>query len=169
MKKILSLIAVVCLLLTFAGCGGETPSTPSGSNAPTPATDGFTFTYNGTEIVMKAPAEPIVAALGEAKSYTEEASCAFTGLDKTYYYGSFYLETFPQDGKDYVFGLWFADDSVATKEGIYIGATQAQVEAAYGADNFNGANGYELTKGETKLTIILQDGVVSSIQYSIVI
>ena len=80
-----------------------------------------------------------------------------------------YLETFPQDGKDYVFGLWFADDSVATKEGIYIGATQAQVEAAYGADNFNGANGYELTKGETKLTIILQDGVVSSIQYSIVI
>lgn len=162
MKKIISLLAVLCLVLCFAGCGADEPNT---EDTNPPAEPGFTFTYNGTEIAINAPAEPIIAALGEPKSYTEETSCAFTGLDKTYFYGSFYMTTYPENGKDFVFSIWFADDSVATAEGVYVGASQAEVEAAYGAESFNGANAYILTKGSTKLTVILEDGAVTSIQY----
>jgi hypothetical protein len=173
-KKILCLILALFTVLCFAACGGSTTPTPDNggsqsSNAPVAATDGYVFNYNGTKIAMHADAAPIIAALGEPKSCTEEASCAFTGLDKTYFYGSFYIQTYPVGDKDYVFGVWFADDSVTTDEGVYVGMTQADVEAAYGAESFNGTNAYVMTKGKSTLTVILTDGAVSSIQYDAVV
>lgn len=178
MKKIICLMLSLCLALSLAACGGEQPqpgetTLPHSASDPTPPPEkettapkeGFSCTIGGTEITMKANAAPILAALGEPKSYTEEASCAFTGLDKTYYFGSFYLATYPQGNQDHIFSVWFTDDTVTTAEGIYIGSTQAAVEAAYGKDGYNGVNAYILNKGETKLTIILTDGVVSSIAY----
>ena len=168
MKKILCLLAALCLLMSLAACNSGTPAqttTPAATNAPVTTTEGYHFTVKGTKISMHAAAAPIVSALGEAKNYTEQTSCAFEGIDKTYYYGSFYMTTYPVKDVDYVFSLWFADDSVTTEEGIYIGATQAAVEAAYGAAGYNGSNAYVMTKGQTKLTIIMNNGVVSSIQY----
>lgn len=192
MKKIISLLLVLSLALCLAACGGETNNeTPETSGqteapaatgevqeteapvgeteAPVDAADAFVFNYNGIAIPMNVNAADILAQLGEAKSYTEEASCAFTGLDKTYYFGSFYLQTYPMGEEDFVYGLWLVDDSVTTDEGIYIGASQAEVEDAYGAEAFNGSNAYILTRGESKLTVILTDGVVSSIQYDAVV
>lgn len=175
MKKLLIVALAVCMLLSLAACGASTGSegTVGNNNAgenttpSTPAEDGFTFEYKGTKIAFHAPAAPIVAALGEPVKYTESTSCAFEGLDKSYYYGSFYLETYPQGDADFVYGWWFADDSVTTEEGIYIGATQAEVEKAYGTECYNGTNAFVISKAAGSLTIILEDGLVSSIQYAI--
>ena len=117
MKKIISLLLVLTLALCLAACGGETnndtPDTPAQTEAPAasgdvqeteapadeteipaaPAAESYVFNYNGVAIPMNANAADILAQLGEPKSYTEEASCAFEGLDKTYYFGSFYLQT----------------------------------------------------------------------------
>lgn len=169
MKKFLSLILVLSMALCFAACGESTPTTEPSDQPTAPAAEGYYFSHNGTKIAVHADAAPIVAALGEPVSYTEETSCAFDGLDKTYFYGSFYLQTYPVGDKDYVFCAWFMDDSVTTAEGAYVGMTQAQVEAIYGADSFNGSNAYVLTKGKSTLTLILTDGVVSSIQYDAVV
>lgn len=170
MKKLLILLLALIMVASLAACGGDTNEETKGTEdtSGTPA-DGFVFEYKGTKISIHAEAAPILAALGEAKSYTEQTSCAFEGLDKTYYYGSFYLDTYPNGDKDYVYGFWFADDSVSTEEGIYIGATKAQVEKAYGADAFNSNNAYIITKGDTTLTVILEEGVVTSIQYAMVL
>ena len=141
MKKLIACIVCVCMVFTLAACGngGEatptkdtpvqtTPNAEAETTAPAVQGDeqeeGFCFVYNGAEITLHAPAEPIVEALGEPKKYTESPSCAFDGLDKTYFYGSFYMDTYPVDGNDFVYGWWFADDSVATQEGIYIGASR---------------------------------------------
>lgn len=153
MKKLCILILA---LVTLAGCAS--PEAPAGQ-------ENFAFSYNGVEIQLHADAAPLIEALGEPKSYTEETSCAFDGLDKTYYYGPFYLSTYPMEGKDYVYTLWFADDTVATAEGIRIGSSQTQVEEAYGAENFNGTNGYELTRGQSRLVILISDGFVSGVRY----
>lgn len=172
MKKILSLILVLSLALCLAACGGEEPAettAPSTPEVQTPVDPGYTFRVGETEIVMHANAAPVLEALGEPVSYTEEASCAFTGLDKTYYYGSYYLTTYPTGEEDFIYSLWLVDDSLSTPEGIYIGATQAQVEAAYGAEGYNGSNAYVMTKGASTLTIILDNGTVSSIQYDAVV
>jgi hypothetical protein len=163
MKRISAILLTLMLVLSMAACGGdETPTQPE-------TKDNYVFTYKGTAIMMDVEATDIVAALGTPKSYTEETSCAFEGLDKTYYYGSFYLSTYPMDDKDFVYSVWFADDSVATAEGIRIGSTQSQVESAYGTANYNGSNAFIMTKGESKLTIILTDGEVSSVQYEIIL
>lgn len=166
MKKLSILLLAAVMLFGLLGCES---SEPTGTSAPAPKQDNFTFTYNGTQIMLGEDATPVIAALGEPKSYTEETSCAFDGLDKTYYYGSFYLSTYPMDGKDYVYSIWFVDDSITTEDGIRIGNTQAQVEAVCGTDGFDGTNAYTAVKGDSKLTILLTDGAVSSIQYEVIV
>lgn len=158
MKKMIMTLVLV-LALGLGGCAA-----PEANDTP----ENFAFSYNGTQIAMKTDAEPIIAALGEPIRYMEEPSCAFEGMDKTFYYGSFYLSTYPDGGKDYVQSVWFADDSVSTQEGIHIGMSQADAEAICGAENFNGDNAYILTKGQTQQTILLEDGAVSSVQYQAV-
>ena len=179
MKKIIAMLLAICLMFCFAACGSTTNEEnpqQGGSNAPAQtqtdtaeAASKFSFTYKGAEIKLAQPAAPILEKLGEPMKYTESASCAFEGLDKSYYYGSFYLETYPQGEEDFVLGWWFADDTVTTAEGIYIGSPKADVDTAYGAENFNGTNSYEIIDGSGKLTIILDGDVVSSIQYNLIV
>lgn len=178
MKKILILLLALAMIFALAACGDDTNNNNNTDTKPTDSTEAtsggsssvseeYSFTYKGVEITLHADFAPILTALGEPVSYTESASCAFEGLDKTYYYGSLYIDTYPDGDTDRVYDFWFADDSLTTAEGIYIGASQAEVEAAYGTAGYNGANAYIMTKGTGTLTIIMEDGVVSSIQYAI--
>ena len=174
MKKIFALILALTMVFALAACGGETaPETtaPAAGDATpvTPDASSWKYTVQGVDIMMHANAAPILKALGDPVNFTEEASCAFTGLDKTYYYGGFYLQTYPMGEEDFVYSVWLVDDSSTTPEGIYIGASQAEVEAAYGTEGFNGSNAYVMTGTTSTLTIILTDGVVSSIQYDAVV
>lgn len=160
MKRISLFLLAAIMLFSLAGCGSADPN---------PQEENFSFTYNGTKITLGAEAAPIIDALGEPRSHTEEPSCAFDGMDKTYYYGSFYLSTYPMDGKDYVYNLWFADDGVATDEGIRIGSSQSQVEDAYGKECFNGTNSFVRTKGQSRLVILIEEETVSSVRYEVIL
>ena len=71
---------------------------------------GYVFDYNGVKVGMDMEAAPIIAALGEPSSYFEAPSCAFEGLDKNYNYGSFEIDTYEQDGKDYISTVFFCDE-----------------------------------------------------------
>ena len=168
MKKFLTALLALLMVASLCACGdGE--QTPTEAPGPTPNANGFVFVYKGQELRIHADFAPILAALGEPTTYTESASCAFDGLDKTYYYGNLYIDTYPVGDKDYIYDFWFADDSLQTAEGIYIGATKAQVEKAYGAECFNGKSAYIITKADESLTIIVENDVVTSIQYSLVL
>ena len=175
MKKILALALALTMVLTLAACGGDKPAETTAPKAPavagpvTPDANSWKYTVRGVDVMMNAEAAPVLEALGEPVSYTEEASCAFTGLDKTYYFGGFYLQTYPLNDVDYIYSVWLVDDSSPTPEGVYIGASQAEVEAAYGAEGFNGSNAYIMTGTTSTLTILVENGVVTSIQYDAVI
>lgn len=171
MKRLIAILAIVCVVLSLGACAQQssevTPTNPNMGNPGDP--EAYYFTYNGTEIRLNGDMEVILNALGEPKKYTEETSCAFVGLDKTYSYDSFVIQTYPDNGKDYVYQFWFLDDMVKTPEGVKIGDTQAAVEAAYGTEGYNGRNAYIFKLKNYTMNIVLKDGVVSSIQYSIAI
>ena len=160
-KSILVLLLITALVL--AGCGtGEKVE----GNDKTPAKNGFVFAYNGVEIPLHANVAPIVEDLGEPMDYFEAESCAFQGLDKTYFYSGFDLTTYPQgDKNDRVSVIDFKDDSISTKEGIYIGSPEADVVEAYGDDYEGGEGSYVYTEGDTSITFLITDGAVSTITY----
>jgi hypothetical protein len=155
-KKILIGIIVVLLL---AGCsGGEQVQSK-------PQDQGYVFNYNGIPIVVNTDVEPVLKELGEPLDYFEAESCAFQGLDKTYYYSGFELTTYPKDNTDYISSVYFMDDSVSTAEGIYIGSSVDDVLEAYGEDYTGGENAYIYTKGDSSLIIITENDEVISITY----
>ena len=168
MKKIIAFLLSLSLVFCLAACTTPvTDDTQKPNEGKQPVADSFSFTHNGTKIALHAPMADILTGLGEPKSYSESASCAFDGLDKTYDYGSFIIQTYPLDGKDYVYMFWFNDDLVTNDEGICITSTLAEVQAAYGTEGYNGSNAYTITKGSGQLIIILENDAVSSIQYVI--
>ena len=177
MKKLLAVtLSAAMTMAMLAGCGGSNAAAPAATDAAAPAATEaaapaaqagkFTFETKGTVVAMKADAAPILDALGEPKSYTEETSCAFDGLDKNYVYTSYTITTYPDGDKDKINSLTLMDDTVSTSDKISIGDSKEKVEAAYGADGFNGVNAYVMKEGEAQLTIIMDGDKVSSIQYA---
>lgn len=154
--------------VTTQAAGNETTAEAGDAGQTAAAADKYTFVYKGTNIAMKAEAAPICEALGDAKSYTEETSCAFDGLDKNYTYTSFIMTTYPDGDKDRVNSVTLLDDTVSTADGICVGDPKEKVEEVYGADCFNGVNAYIMIEGDSQLTIILDGDKVSSIQYTAV-
>lgn len=165
MKNTTIILFVLCCIVSLAGC----KATSSGQGSSPDGADAFTFTYNDVSIDMNAEAAPVIEALGEPEGYTEQASCVFDGVDKTYSYSGFCISTYPKDGADYIYQLWFTDGQTATAEGVRIGDPESKVEQIYHPDDICGCGVYILTRGETTLTIIADGGVVSSIQYGAVI
>ena len=172
MRKLIAILAIFCLVLSFAACSqpqttenvGTTPNmgNPGDPNAPY-------CMYNGAKIALNGDMQVIVNALGEPKSYYESASCAFEGMDKTYTYDSIIIDTYPDGEHDYVYRFWFMDDMVQTTEGIKIGDSSDAVAAAYGAETYNGRSSYIIQKDKYTITINLENGVVNHIEYGIVI
>lgn len=162
MKKAIIGILVVTMMvaLCLVGCGNKKSDESQKSSEKA-----FAFTADGKTISLDQDMSEVKGMLGTEKSYSEAASCAFEGLDKTYYYGSFYVETYPDGDKDKVNMIWFADDTVSTEEGISIGDSVDKVKETYGEGKEVGANGLEYVSGNSKLTFIIDNGIVSQITY----
>lgn len=155
MKSWILMIAILTMMW-LTGCSSVEPQLTEPEKE-------LVFLYNGTEIVMGVEAAPILEALGEPKSCTEEPSCLFEGVDKTYYYDGFYILTSPSPDGERIQKLWFADDSVQTPEGIAIGDEAAEVMEAYEVETCGEIYFYD--QGDTRLNIVTEKGVVTSVQY----
>ena len=191
MKKTMFTMILMTAALSMAGCGSgsgagsttavkteavETTAAESSQAAETTAEasesakeaeiTGFTFVAGDTVIAMNADAAPILEGLGEWENYAETTSCAFKGLDKTYSYPGFDLYTYPLNGKDKVNSVYFVDDTVSTPEGIHIGSTKEEMEAAYGTDYEEEFGAYTYTKDQSRLQFLVTDGVIDSVEYT---
>lgn len=126
--------------------------------------EAFTFVVNGISIPLDDESADLVDKLGDYE-YFEAPSCAFQGLDKIYTYHGFTLYTYEADGIDHVLSVVLTDDSVTTPEGIAIGSGIDEVIAAYGDDYTTSGSAYVYTKGKTTLSFIMENDLVSSIEY----
>ena len=158
-------------LLALTGCGKNNAGNNSGSNdeEKDSGSSAFTFTSGDVTIAMNAPAEEIVNALGEPINYFESASCAFQGIDRIYTYDGFQITTYPLNDKDYISSVMFTSDAVSTSEGLEIGNTKDDMIAAYGEDYTEETGQFTYTKGDSKLVILIENDLISSIEYQAVL
>ncbi len=173
MKKtllILLLVLAVCLMAACNSGTGETSgteseaaSTPSGSEHKA---TGYLFEYNGVSFGVGSATADIIEKLGEQteKPYTSN-SCAFNGKDTVYYFASFEVSDNDETGDLVIYSIYLKDDTVATKEGAYVGMTPDEVKAIYGEPSESSDGGFSYVKEGMKLNFFLKDGVVSAISY----
>ncbi len=188
-KKILSVMMASVMALSVVACASEDEDTApvvlsggqaaetaeGGSGAETPdqsseeAADAYVFTYNGVQIRMNAPADDIIAALGDGYTYFEAPSCAYEGMDKVYTYNSIVVRSYTMDGADYIAAVELKDDTVSTAEGIRIGSSEDDVRAAYGEEGTPGTSGIEYTMGDSFISFIFENGQVAAITYTAIV
>ena len=152
MKRALLLAMALLCAFSLLSCGGQSASA-------------YAFSVNGQDEVPGEDAKPIIAAAGTYTDYRESGSCGgFDGMDKVYTYNGYRIYTTPDQNGDVIAKIEITSDAVATKEGIKVGSTAAQITAAYGESSAAGI--YSYTAGNTVLQFTLRDGVVVGIVYS---
>lgn len=148
-------LLLLCLALLCAGCGKETNR------------EDFRFTYREAEIGINAEAGPVLYRLGEPVQCTQSPSCAFEGMDTTYYHGGIYLTTATVEGTERIIRAWFADDTVCTGEGLKIGDSRERAQELYGPEGFRENGIWEAVRGNTRLVITFAEDTVDGIIYEV--
>lgn len=185
-KRVLSLLMITTLLLTACGSSekvitGDVPSSNNnqvqqdvqaddGVQAADDTSDtkaaGYVFKSKDVLVEIDAEANQYIDALGEPVSYYEATSCAFDDLDKFYTYSGFEIDTYSIDGTDYVLTVALLDDSVSTQEGLCIGDSADRMKELYGEPTTSSDTSAIYAKDNMKLSVILADGVITSIEYT---
>lgn len=176
-QKFLVLVLAVLMVVTLCACSGdgENPATsenpgstadPSGSTA---TANGYSLQVTGANgtvtLYVDMDFSAVVSDLGDANNYFEAPSCAFNGVDKIYTYSDFEIHTYPDGEADRISMILLLNDLVSTPEGICIGSSLEDMEAAYGTGYTQSSGAYTYTKDNMNLTFLVTDGSISSIEY----
>ncbi|MPW26754.1 hypothetical protein GC105_13260 [Alkalibaculum sp. M08DMB] len=160
MKK-LSLLLMICIVF-LAGCSGGEDVETNKNEVIEPT--GYVFEDKGVTIAMHAEAEEIIKKM-TAIDYFEAESCAFQGMEKIYTYNGYELHTYELDGVDRVATVMLLDDSVSTKEGIYLYSTLEDVIEAYGDKYTENLGVYTYELDDSKISFMVENEEVISIEY----
>jgi hypothetical protein len=142
----------------------NTPA-PNHDNPQADDNDEFFFIFNGVEIRMGQPALPIIDKLGPPHEYFEAPSCAFDGVDKSWYYSGFVIHAFPLNDEDFILSVILNDDSNRTEKRVFIGMDYDDMVAAYGSDYERNQDQFLYRHGDTSLSFIIPDDFIASISY----
>lgn len=168
MKKWMAMAAAALLAVSLlAGCGGKTEDAQS--KTASAAENKYYFESQGVKFAMNDKAADVLAVLGETET-KKIPSCAHQGEDTVYYYDAYgyELETYTVDDVEYISCVWISSDAAATPEGLSIGDSTEKIESLYGKKQGDAA-AYIYSDQNTTLTILAEDGAVTSIKYSAVV
>lgn len=187
MKKMFAVLLAMLMLLGLCACGNtdkpQETTAPIASDAPATepsATeegelDGgfdigvvpvepFVFTFNGVTLIPGTAYD--AAALPEPTSVYQVPSCAIEGTDNVYNFNDAVEITAFNDGsQEIIYSIAIFDPNVCTDEGLYLGDDMARVIELYGEDYTENGTAMVYTKGNTELTIILQNGFVVDMEF----
>ena len=181
--KIIAATLGLCMAAAlFAGCnqpssgetaqavrldGGQTQISVEASNqSESGNVEGYAFTYRGYSIMPGANAESVLAALGDPiEEPYQAASCAGQGLDTTYTYAGFLIQTYTDNGVELIRGI-IVEDPLTDCNGVRVGQTVDEAKAVFGTPEQVDDYGLLYISGNTALQIST-DGVntIESIVY----
>lgn len=178
MKKIFAMLLICAMMLCLAACESaeEAPATtvpteaatipadvPEETSAPA-AQEGFRFTLEGVALVPGADYD--ASALPEPGSVYQVPSCAIEGTDNVYSFNTVEITAFFDGTKEIIYSIAILDPNVCTDEGLYLGDSAEKVIELYGDTYEENGTAMIYTKGETMLTLIVQNGYVVDIEFS---
>lgn len=186
MKNCVALMLALVMVLCLTACGGseaapettaapqpqETAAAPAETEAPVqeeteaPATasnDPYSITLEG---VTLTPGQVYNAsALPEPVSVYQVPSCAIEGTDNVYSFDAFEVTAFDDGKNEIIYSVVLIDPNVATDEGLMLGDKVEKVVELYGENYVENGTAMVYTGGDTKLSIIVQNGYVVDIEF----
>ena len=186
MKKMFAVMLAMLMLLGLCACGNtdkpqETPApvvTDAPATEPSATEEGeldggfdigvvpvdpFVFTFNGVTLIPGTVYD--AAALPEPASVYQVPSCAIEGTDNVYNFDTVEITAFHDGTQEIIYSIAIFDPNVCTDEGLYLGDDMARVIELYGEDYTENGTAMVYTKGNTELTIILQNGFVVDMEF----
>ena len=176
MKKLFAALLALAMVLSLAACGEDAPAATqpnAATNPPQPTfgtaatnpidTKTFAFTFADTQLIPGAAFD--ASALPEASGVMQVPSCAFEGTDNAYNYDAFELTAYNDGSGEVIYSIYLLDPNTPTDEGLYLGDDFAQATMLYGDEYTENGTQITYTRGNTQLILILQDDVVTSIEY----
>lgn len=180
MRKLLAILLALTMLLCFTACdgGGEAQETTEApvetthapeetieeTEAPSVSEAGFCFTLNG--VVLTPGTTYDASALPEPASVYQVPSCAIEGTDNVYSFDTVEVTAFNDGTKEIIYAIAILDPNLCTDEGLYLGDSADKVLELYGEEYQENGTAMVYTKGNTKLTVIVQNGYVVDIEFS---
>ncbi|MCD8118260.1 MAG: hypothetical protein LUE29_01985 [Lachnospiraceae bacterium] len=139
----------------------------SGEDAENAADEAFSFVTDGVTLTPGTILD--LSGMPDANDIYTVQSCAIEGMDNVYMYDAFELTAFEEDGVETIYSVYFTDANITTPEGLALGDDVSLVTELYGDDYEGDDTQITYTKGNTELVILLQDDVVISIEYLMVL
>ena len=158
--KILSAMLCLVLLLGVSACAA---SEVESTDAEDDAKNVYAVKYNGTTVELGKKADSVLKKLGEPVSQLNTGNCGGLGETVRYDYSSLVVVVVDyEDGDALVDKIELKTDAAETAHGIYIGASEEDVIAAYGeGEVIGGSRVYR--KNDKELAFGIENGKVSTI------
>lgn len=169
MKKSKYLILVIIgmlTLVTLAGCGSKSNENKVVQSTSNIESEKFEMKYENIEITPGMVFDK--NKLNEEVKVSEIPSCAFDGTDNVYTLSNLEITVANIDGEDRVYSVYFLDDEVETNEGVKITDSKQKMIDKYG-NNYEQrlGNQFTYTKGNVELTFIIENEIITSIEYTL--
>ncbi len=158
MKKFSSLLFIVLLMMIVVGCENNKSSKELDDE------NVYSFQYEKMNILLGDTFTR--EKYGDELEYSETTTCAFEDMDRTYIYEHYAIDTYTLNEEERILSIYFLDSNVTTTEGISLGDSLEKVEEVYGKDYQKNDNLYTYEKGKTNLKFIVENDVVTSIEYT---
>ncbi len=127
----------------------------------------FYFETDGVTIIPGTALD--LSVLPDANDTYTVPSCAIDGTDNVYMYDTFELTAYDEGNGEIIYSIYLTDANITTPEGLALGDDASRVTELYGEDYEESGTSITYTKGNTELIIILQNDVVVSIEYMVIL
>lgn len=155
MKKISIAGLLLLVFLIFTGCeerGDEY------------VLEEFKFKTNEIEMSVGEDADSVISRMTPPNYSSCAPSCAGEGRDEVYIYNGFKINVYREGEDAEIVSIEVTNDTLPTKEGIYIGDVEAKLREVYGEGRpFSG--GVEYFGEKSTLRFYLKNGRVTAIKY----
>ena len=169
-KKVLILIAIIVVIVIGAVIFFVTQNSDKVENLNTEVSvedENFNVSYLGVDVTPGIPYDR--NSIPEEGTYSEIPSCAFEGTDNVSTFSHVEITSAQIDGVESVYSVYFLDTEVQTKEGVMISDERSKVIEKYGNDYEEVGNKITYTKGQVQLSFLIENDVVTSIEYVLVV